>query len=148
MTFLWTATASAINSVSSNRASRTAISARRRTTGSATATPGARRRDDKTVEITFADQKVMAVPYDMPIVGYGTDNIGTLRLWQSEPLEEFDFNLFNEQEYAFGRSRKEQGRGHHPRALSQRQHLRGQAPPPQAAVFPLQRLTAGYNSQL
>ena len=41
MTFLWTATASAINSVSSNRASRTAISARRRTTGSATATPGA-----------------------------------------------------------------------------------------------------------
>lgn len=99
MTFLWTATASAINSVSSNRASRTAISARRRTTGSATATPGARRRDDKTVEITFADQKVMAVPYDMPIVGYGTDNIGTLRLWQSEPLEEFDFNLFNEQEY-------------------------------------------------
>ena len=41
MTFLWTATASAINSVSSNRASRTAISARRRTTGSATAIPGA-----------------------------------------------------------------------------------------------------------
>lgn len=61
--------------------------------------PWSRRRDDKTVEITFADQKVMAVPYDMPIVGYGTDNIGTLRLWQSEPLEEFDFNLFNEQEY-------------------------------------------------
>ena len=41
MTSLWTATASAINSVSSNRASRTAISVRRRTTGSATATPGA-----------------------------------------------------------------------------------------------------------
>ena len=61
--------------------------------------PWSRRRDDKTVEITFADQKVLAVPYDMPIIGYGTDNIGTLRLWQSEPLEEFDFNLFNEQEY-------------------------------------------------
>ncbi len=61
--------------------------------------PWSRRRDDKTVEITFADQKVLAVPYDMPIIGYGTNNVGTLRLWQSEPLEEFDFNLFNEQEY-------------------------------------------------
>ena len=61
--------------------------------------PWSRRRDDKTVEITFADEKVLAVPYDMPIIGYGTDNIGTLRLWQSEPVEEFDFNLFNDQEY-------------------------------------------------
>lgn len=61
--------------------------------------PWFRRRDDKTVEVTFADQKVLAVPYDMPIVGYGTRNMGTLRLWQSEPLEAFDFALFNDQEY-------------------------------------------------
>ena len=61
--------------------------------------PWSRRRDDKTVEVIFADQKVLAVPYDMPIVGYSTRNVGTLRLWQSEPLEEFDFALFNDQEY-------------------------------------------------
>jgi starch phosphorylase len=61
--------------------------------------PWSRRRDDKTVEVRFADQSVLAVPYDMPILGYGTSNIGTLRLWQSEPVEEFDFALFNDQEY-------------------------------------------------
>ena len=61
--------------------------------------PWSRRRDDKTVEVVFADQKVLAVPYDMPIIGYGTKNIGTLRLWQSESTEAFDFALFNEQEY-------------------------------------------------
>ncbi|MEA4970510.1 MAG: glycogen/starch/alpha-glucan phosphorylase [Candidatus Pelethousia sp.] len=61
--------------------------------------PWSRRRDDKTVEVAFADQTVLAVPYDMPIIGYGTKNIGTLRLWQSESLEAFDFALFNEQEY-------------------------------------------------
>ena len=62
--------------------------------------PWSRRRDDKTITIEFADQKVLAVPYDMPIIGYKTKNIGTLRLWQSEPMEEFDFALFNDQEYA------------------------------------------------
>lgn len=62
--------------------------------------PWSRRRDDRIVTVEFADQKVLAVPYDMPIVGYRTRNIGTLRLWQSEPIEEFDFRLFNDQEYA------------------------------------------------
>ena len=59
--------------------------------------PWSKRRDDKTVTVEFADQKVLAVPYDMPVFGYNTAHSGTLRLWQSE---EFDFNLFNEQEYA------------------------------------------------
>ncbi len=62
--------------------------------------PWSRRRDDKIVTVEFADQKVLAVPYDMPVIGYNTRNIGTLRLWQSEPIEEFDFRLFNDQEYA------------------------------------------------
>jgi len=62
--------------------------------------PWSKRRDDKTVTVEFADQKVLAVPYDMPVFGYNTAHSGTLRLWQSEPIEEFDFNLFNEQEYA------------------------------------------------
>ena len=62
--------------------------------------PWSRRRDDRIVTVEFADQKVLAVPYDMPIIGYRTRNIGTLRLWQSEPIEEFDFRLFNDKEYA------------------------------------------------
>lgn len=62
--------------------------------------PWSRRRDDRTVTVSFADQSVTAVPYDMPIIGYRNSHIGTLRLWQSEPMEEFDFTLFNEQEYA------------------------------------------------
>ncbi len=62
--------------------------------------PWSRRRDDKSVVVEFEGQRVMAVPYDMPIIGYGTDNVGTLRLWQSEPFEELNFALFNAQDYA------------------------------------------------
>ena len=56
-------------------------------------------REDEAVRVEFADQTIVAVPYDMPIIGYGTDNIGTLRLWQAEPVQAFDFNLFNAQQY-------------------------------------------------
>lgn len=31
------------------------------------------------------DQKVLAVPYDMPVVGYRVDTVNTLRLWNAEP---------------------------------------------------------------
>ena len=62
--------------------------------------PWSRRRDTHEVLVFFADQTVRAVPYDMPVLGYGTDNIGTLRLWQSEAVQDFDFQLFNDQEYA------------------------------------------------
>ena len=57
------------------------------------------RREEDTVRVVFSDQVVKAVPYDMPIIGYGTKNIGTLRLWQAEPLKEFDFHTFNNQNY-------------------------------------------------
>ena len=62
--------------------------------------PWSRRRDSHEVTVTFSDMTVRAVPYDMPVIGYHTDNIGTLRLWQSEALRDFDFQLFNDQEYA------------------------------------------------
>jgi len=57
------------------------------------------RHDEDAVEISFSDQKVLAVPYDIPVIGYELDNIGTLRLWQSEAFEDFDFKLFNDQKY-------------------------------------------------
>ena len=41
----------------------------------------------------------MAIPYDMPIFGYKNGFAGTLRLWQAEPVKEFDFDAFNRQDY-------------------------------------------------
>ena len=61
--------------------------------------PWSRRNESDKVIINFADQTVVAVPYDMPIVAYGTRNIGTLRLWQAEPVNTFDFLKFNAQDY-------------------------------------------------
>lgn len=57
------------------------------------------RKDDETQIIKFSDMTVKAVPYDVLIIGYKTKNINTLRLWQCEALREFDFNLFNNQQY-------------------------------------------------
>ena len=46
-------------------------------------------------------QKVKAVPYDVPIVGYGGKTVNKLRLWSAEPAEEdFDLDAFNEGKYA------------------------------------------------
>ena len=61
--------------------------------------PWSRRNESDKVIINFANQTVVAVPYDMPIVAYGTRNIGTLRLWQAEPVNTFDFLKFNAQDY-------------------------------------------------
>ena len=61
--------------------------------------PWSVRIEDDSVTVDFKDMSVKAVPYDMPIIGYGTGNIGTLRLWQSESLAPFDFDLFNSQKY-------------------------------------------------
>ena len=61
--------------------------------------PWSYRRYNHTVKVKFPDQTVLAVPYDVPIIGYGTNNINTLRLWQCEAEEELDFNAFNDQDY-------------------------------------------------
>ena len=61
--------------------------------------PWSYRRYNHTVKIYFPEHTVLAVPYDVPVIGYGTQNIGTLRLWQCEAEEELDFNAFNDQDY-------------------------------------------------
>lgn len=61
--------------------------------------PWSVRHDEETVEVKFNGQTVKAVPYDMPIFGCKTNHVSTLRLWQSEAINEFDFNLFNQQKY-------------------------------------------------
>ncbi len=62
--------------------------------------PWSVRRDELSVVVPLKGFSVRAVPYDMPIIGYETRNIGTLRLWQTESLNEFDFHLFSDQEYS------------------------------------------------
>ena len=57
------------------------------------------RREEQQRIVHYADMTVRAVPYDMPITGYGTDNVGTLRLWKAEPMEEFDYDAFNSQRF-------------------------------------------------
>ncbi len=61
--------------------------------------PWSKRCDADTVIIEYNGQTVKAVPYDMPVFGCRTENVGTLRLWQAEPVKEFDFDTFNKQDY-------------------------------------------------
>jgi starch phosphorylase len=61
--------------------------------------PWSVRKEDERIQINFKNQSVYAVPYDTPVIGYGGKTVNTLRLWQAEPLEVFDFELFNNQQY-------------------------------------------------
>ena len=61
--------------------------------------PWSHRRDKLAVKVRFADQTVNCVPYDMPVIGYKTSTVGTLRLWQCEAEEELNFDAFNAQDY-------------------------------------------------
>ena len=40
-------------------------------------------------------QKLLGVPYDIPIPGFGTETVNFLRLWESRASEEFNFEAFN-----------------------------------------------------
>jgi len=42
---------------------------------------------------------IMAIPYDYPVVGYGTNTVNTLRLWDARPKNKFDLKSFNEGNY-------------------------------------------------
>ncbi|XME02477.1 glycogen/starch/alpha-glucan phosphorylase [Lachnospiraceae bacterium C1.1] len=44
-------------------------------------------------------QSVQAVPYDMPIVGYGNGIVNTLRVWDAEPVECFQLDSFDKGDY-------------------------------------------------
>ncbi len=61
--------------------------------------PWSVRREEDTVTVYLADRPVRAVPYDMPVIGYGGGHVVNLRLWQAEPMAPFDFTLFNDQKY-------------------------------------------------
>ncbi len=44
-------------------------------------------------------QSVKAIPYDMPIVGYGNGIVNTLRIWDAEPVECFRLDSFDKGDY-------------------------------------------------
>ena len=70
--------------------------------------PWSIRRIDEAVVVSMKTGDVLAVPYDMPVVGFGAKNIGTLRLWQTESLHEVNFAVFNNQDYAKAAADKNQ----------------------------------------
>ncbi len=44
-------------------------------------------------------QSVLAVPYDMPVVGYGNNMVNTLRIWDAEAINEFHLDSFDKGDY-------------------------------------------------
>ncbi|WP_318676575.1 glycogen/starch/alpha-glucan phosphorylase [Treponema sp.] len=44
-------------------------------------------------------EEVIATPYDMPIIGYDTNTVNTLRLWEATSPNGFDLQLFNNMDY-------------------------------------------------
>ena len=44
-------------------------------------------------------QAVKAVPYDMPITGYDNDVVNTLRIWDAEPIVDFELDSFDKGDY-------------------------------------------------
>ncbi len=61
--------------------------------------PWSVRKEHESVKVQFADGYVRAVPYDMAVIGKNGATVNTLRLWQAESDEPFDFALFNMQKY-------------------------------------------------
>ncbi len=58
--------------------------------------------DDVTGEMRFVQENyesVMAVPYDYPIVGYNNHVVNTLRIWDAEPIVDFELNSFDRGDY-------------------------------------------------
>lgn len=50
---------------------------------------------------TVDTQNILAVPYDIPVVGYAGETVNKLRVWAAEPVEEhFDLEAFNRGDYA------------------------------------------------
>ena len=44
-------------------------------------------------------QSVKAVPYDLPVVGYGNHIVNTLRIWDAEPIVDFELDSFDKGDY-------------------------------------------------
>ena len=56
-------------------------------------------RDGKNIFIHDGYQSIRAVPYDLPIIGYGNNIVNTLRIWDAEAMQEFNLDSFDKGEY-------------------------------------------------
>ena len=56
-------------------------------------------RDGRNYFIQEGYQAVRAIPYDMPIVGYGNNVVNTLRIWDAEPIVHFNLDEFDKGAY-------------------------------------------------
>lgn len=63
--------------------------------------------NDRTNYRTVDTVKVIAVPYDMPVVGYNTDSANSLRLWSAKSAEEINMAEFSSGHYASAMEQKE-----------------------------------------
>ena len=66
-------------------------------------------------------QSVKAVPYDLPVVGYGNRIVNTLRIWDAEAMDTFNLDSFDKGDYQ--------------KAVSERQSLRRQGAALKTAVL-------------
>ncbi len=60
------------------------------------------RKDEKTGRDKFFQedyQSVLAVPYDLPVVGYGNRIVNTLRIWDAEAIDTFNLDHFDKGDY-------------------------------------------------
>ena len=60
------------------------------------------RKDEKTGRDKFFQedyQSVLAVPYDLPVVGYGNHIVNTLRIWDAEAIDTFNLDHFDKGDY-------------------------------------------------
>ncbi len=44
-------------------------------------------------------QAIRAVPYDLPVIGYGNNVVNTLRIWDAEAIQDFNLDSFDKGEY-------------------------------------------------
>ena len=59
-------------------------------------------RDEKTGRDMFVQEdyrSVIAVPYDIPVLGYGNNTVNSLRIWDAEPVNTFNLNSFDKGDY-------------------------------------------------
>ncbi len=56
--------------------------------------------EDGGLRVKWVDtEKVLGVPYDTPVAGYGNNTVNTLRLWAARATKEFNFSVFNDGDY-------------------------------------------------
>ena len=78
---------------------------------------------------------VLAVPYDMPVSGYRNDRVNPLRLWDAKTSCDLDMELFSKGEYVKAVEQKTMAEVISMVLYPADNHIEGQIPAPEAAVF-------------